>query len=96
MHLAQVARGEETPERTLTTVLFTDLVASTDRAAATGDRAWAELLQSHHALVRRELDRYRGRELDNAGDGFLAAFGRTGTGHHVRVRDHRRSPLPRP
>jgi class 3 adenylate cyclase/alpha-beta hydrolase superfamily lysophospholipase len=68
------AGGEEVPERILASVLFTDLVASTDTAVQSGDRAWAELLQQHHALVRRELDRFRGREMDNAGDGFLAAF----------------------
>ena len=61
-------------ERVLTTVLFTDLVDSTKRAAALGDQAWSELVGRHHALVRRELDRFRGRELDTAGDGFLACF----------------------
>jgi class 3 adenylate cyclase len=58
----------------LATVLFTDLVGSTERAVALGDRAWTDLLERHHTVVRRELDRHRGRELDNAGDGFLAAF----------------------
>ena len=72
--LVTTAQGENIPERTLATVLFTDLVASTDQAAAAGDRAWAELLQAHHALVRHQLDRFRGREIDNAGDGFLASF----------------------
>jgi class 3 adenylate cyclase len=54
--------------------VVTDLVESTDQAVAAGDRAWAELLQAHHALVRHEFDRFRGREIDNAGDGFLASF----------------------
>jgi class 3 adenylate cyclase len=62
------------PERVLTTVLFTDIVGSTQRAAALGDRAWRELLERHHALIRRELVRFRGAELDVAGDGFFARF----------------------
>jgi class 3 adenylate cyclase/pimeloyl-ACP methyl ester carboxylesterase len=69
--------GEEAPavpETVLTTVLFTDIVASTTRAAELGDRGWRELLQRHHALVRRELARYRGEERDTAGDGFFATF----------------------
>jgi pimeloyl-ACP methyl ester carboxylesterase/class 3 adenylate cyclase len=61
-------------DRVLATVVFTDIVGSTERAAAIGDRAWRELLERHHALVRRELDRHRGREVDTAGDGFMAAF----------------------
>ncbi|HSC93221.1 MAG TPA: adenylate/guanylate cyclase domain-containing protein [Gaiellaceae bacterium] len=70
-------RGEEpadVPTSVLATVLFTDIVGSTERAAALGDRAWRELLERHHALVRRELARYRGLELDSAGDGFFASF----------------------
>ena len=62
------------PDRVLTTVLFTDIVGSTDRAVALGDREWSELLERHHVLVRAELERYRGREVDTAGDGFLATF----------------------
>ena len=62
------------PERVLATVLFTDIVGSTERAAALGDRAWRELLERHHALIRRELVRFRGAELDVAGDGFFARF----------------------
>jgi class 3 adenylate cyclase/alpha-beta hydrolase superfamily lysophospholipase len=62
------------PDTVLATVLFTDIVGSTAKAAEVGDRAWAELVQRHHALVRSQLDRFRGRELDTAGDGFLAAF----------------------
>jgi pimeloyl-ACP methyl ester carboxylesterase len=61
-------------ERVLATVLFTDIVGSTERASAIGDRAWKELLARHHAVVREALARYRGREIDTAGDGFLATF----------------------
>jgi class 3 adenylate cyclase len=66
--------GEAEPETVLSTVLFTDIVESTQRAAEVGDRQWAELVASHHSLVRRQLDRFRGRELDTAGDGFFASF----------------------
>ena len=62
------------PDSVLATLLFTDIVDSTQRAAAIGDRAWRELLQHHNELVRRELARYRGVELDTAGDGFFASF----------------------
>ena len=61
-------------DRTLATVIFTDIVGSTERAVALGDQQWRNLLVRHHAVVRRELARYRGRELDTAGDGFFAAF----------------------
>jgi len=61
-------------ERVLATVLFTDLVGSTERARALGDRAWAELLERHHRVVRSELERFTGEEIDTAGDGFLALF----------------------
>jgi class 3 adenylate cyclase len=64
----------EVPESVLATLLFTDIVGSTERAATLGDRAWRELLERHHALVRRELSRYRGEEKDTAGDGFFATF----------------------
>jgi class 3 adenylate cyclase len=62
------------PESVLTTVMFTDLVGSTERAAEVGDHAWRELLISHHALIRRELARSRGEEQDTAGDGFFVTF----------------------
>jgi pimeloyl-ACP methyl ester carboxylesterase len=71
--LTGVRRGPD-PDRVLATVLFTDIVGSTEKAASLGDRRWRDLLDSHHALVRRELTRFRGREIDTAGDGFLAAF----------------------
>jgi class 3 adenylate cyclase len=61
-------------ERVLATVLFTDIVGSTELASRLGDSAWRDLLQRHHAVVRRELARFQGRELDTAGDGFFAAF----------------------
>jgi class 3 adenylate cyclase len=61
-------------ERVLATILFTDVVGSTELAARIGDSAWRALLQQHHAIVRRELARYQGRELDTAGDGFFASF----------------------
>lgn len=62
------------PDRILATVLFTDIVGSTERAAALGDRRWRELLELHNRLVRGQLERFRGREVDTAGDGFLATF----------------------
>ena len=71
--LTGARRGPE-PDRVLATVLFTDIVGSTRQATKLGDRRWRELLERHHALVRKELDRFNGRELDTAGDGFLATF----------------------
>jgi class 3 adenylate cyclase len=67
-------RPDPQPDRVLATILFTDIVNSTERLREVGDRAWADLLASHHAAVRRELERFRGREVDTAGDGFLATF----------------------
>lgn len=68
------AIGDAEPDTVLSTVLFTDIVRSTERAAAIGDRRWRETLESHDAVVRRLLDGFRGRELDTAGDGFFASF----------------------
>jgi class 3 adenylate cyclase len=62
------------PDTVLTTLLFTDIVQSTERAAELGDRGWRDLLSRHHAAVRRELARFRGVEVDTAGDGFFATF----------------------
>jgi class 3 adenylate cyclase/alpha-beta hydrolase superfamily lysophospholipase len=62
------------PDRVLLTVLFTDIVDSTRRAAELGDSRWRELLERHNALVRRHIEEYRGREIDRAGDGFLTTF----------------------
>lgn len=71
----QTGGWEDTePDRILATVLFTDIVDSTPKAIELGDRRWRELLERHHALVRRELLRFRGREIDTTGDGFLAVF----------------------
>lgn len=67
-------RHEHEPDRVLTTVLFTDIVGSTERAAALGDKRWRDLLQQHDRLVRRELVRHRGREVKTIGDGVLATF----------------------
>ncbi|HET7308638.1 MAG TPA: adenylate/guanylate cyclase domain-containing protein [Actinomycetota bacterium] len=71
--LTGVRRGPD-PDRVLATVLFTDVVGSTETATRLGDRAWRTLLDRHHEVVRRELARWRGREVDTAGDGFLATF----------------------
>ena len=68
------ARHYYEPDRVLATVLFTDIVGSTERAATLGDRQWRELLELHNRLVRGQLERFRGREVDTAGDGFLATF----------------------
>jgi class 3 adenylate cyclase/pimeloyl-ACP methyl ester carboxylesterase len=65
---------EAEPDRVLATVLFTDIVGSSEKAASLGDRAWRELLERHHELVRRQLVRFRGREVDTSGDGFFASF----------------------
>jgi class 3 adenylate cyclase len=62
------------PDRVLATVLFTDIAGSTVRAAELGDRRWSELVEAHHARVRALISRYGGREVDTAGDGFLATF----------------------
>jgi adenylate cyclase len=69
-----VFRSRRSPERLLATILFTDIVGSTDLAVRLGDESWQRLVAAHHAAVRRELRRFRGRELDTAGDGFFAAF----------------------
>ena len=62
------------PDRVLSTVLFTDIVGSTERASSLGDNAWRDVLEQHHASVRRELAHYRGQEITTTGDGFLATF----------------------
>ncbi|MGH2452379.1 MAG: adenylate/guanylate cyclase domain-containing protein [bacterium] len=66
----------------LATVLFTDIVGSTERAAEVGDRRWADLLRNYRGAVRAELSRYQGKEVDAAGDGFLATF--DGAGRAIR------------
>jgi len=72
--LASVQHEEAQLDRVLATVLFTDIVDSTTTASEIGDQAWKELVERHHATVRALLDRYRGTELDTAGDGFYASF----------------------
>jgi class 3 adenylate cyclase len=75
--MGEFLTGERPPveaDRILTTVLFTDIVGSTERAEREGDRRWSELLSAHHKVVRSELQHFRGQEIDTAGDGFLATF----------------------
>ena len=67
-------RAEHEIDRVLKTVLFTDIAGSTERAVQMGDRRWRELLATHDSTVRRELARFRGREVKSTGDGFLACF----------------------
>src|SRR6266536_1195564 len=68
------SRSGPEPDRVLVTVMFTDLVGSTERAAAVGDRRWRELLDGYLGVARRQLERFRGREIDVAGDGLFAIF----------------------
>jgi class 3 adenylate cyclase len=68
------ARSGPEPDRVLVTVMFTDIVSSTERAAAVGDRRWRELLDGYLGVARRQLERFRGREVDVAGDGLFAIF----------------------
>ncbi len=72
--LATVWAEEVDLDRALATVLFTDIVGSTEKVAELGDTGWRDLLEHHHAIVRALLARYRGREIDTAGDGFFASF----------------------
>ncbi len=67
-------RAQRAPDRVLATVLFTDIVGSTERAANVGDHAWRELLDRHNAIIRELLARHRGREIKTLGDGFVATF----------------------
>jgi pimeloyl-ACP methyl ester carboxylesterase len=71
------------PDRVLATILVTDIVGSTERAAELGDAAWKELLERHHSIVREQLAAFRGEEVDTAGDGFLATF--DGPGRAIRA-----------
>ncbi|HKC19725.1 MAG TPA: adenylate/guanylate cyclase domain-containing protein [Candidatus Dormibacteraeota bacterium] len=68
------SRHVDFTDRVLATILSTDIVGSTELVVRMGDRAWRELLDRHHSMVRRELERYSGREIDTAGDGFFASF----------------------
>jgi class 3 adenylate cyclase len=73
-HFLTGSRGPEERDRVLATVLFTDIVGSTEKAAALGDKRWRELLDNHHAIVRSNLARYRGHYIKTTGDGILATF----------------------
>jgi pimeloyl-ACP methyl ester carboxylesterase len=68
------ARDHANPDRVLATVLFTDMVGSTERSATLGDKRWGDLLEAHNRVMREELERFRGREIDTAGDGLFATF----------------------
>lgn len=72
--VSRVGEDESDLDRVLETVLFTDIVGSTELAAERGDRAWHDLIERHHGFVRGVIARWRGREMDTAGDGFFAAF----------------------
>jgi class 3 adenylate cyclase len=72
--LKEIREEDESFDRVLATVLFTDIVGSTERAAALGDRRWREVVEQHHSAIRTLLARYRGVEVDTAGDGFFASF----------------------
>jgi class 3 adenylate cyclase len=72
--VGRIRTQEASFDRALATVLFTDIVGSTDTASKVGDRAWRDLVERHHAIVRTMLARYRGKEIDTAGDGFFATF----------------------
>jgi class 3 adenylate cyclase len=72
--LAQVGEDEADRDRVLATILFTDIVRSTEKLAELGDRRWRALVQQHHSIVRALLGRFRGTEVDTAGDGFFASF----------------------
>jgi len=76
------SKPQATSERTLATVLFTDIVGSTQKAEALGDQRWRDILGAHHQVVRQELERFRGREIKSLGDGFLVTF--DGPGRAVR------------
>jgi class 3 adenylate cyclase len=91
--LAAVAEGKAwqgEPDRVLATVLFTDIVGSSEKAATLGDRAWRELLERHHDAIRSQLARFRGHEVDTAGDGFFATFDGPARAIHCAcaIRDH--------
>jgi class 3 adenylate cyclase len=81
-----VSEQEAVFDRVLATVLFTDIVDSTQRAVELGDRSWRDLLERHHATVRSILAHYRGTEIDTAGDGFFATF--DGPARAVRAAQH--------
>src|SRR5262245_35156850 len=79
---------EPEPDRVLATILFTDIVSSTELAASLGDRAWHELLERHHELVRGHLVQFRGTEVNTAGGGFIASFDGPARAIRLRLLDH--------
>ena len=83
-------------DRVLATVLFTDVVSSTPQLERMGDRRWRNLIAAHDALIRTELDRFRGRAVRFDGDGVLATFDGPGRCDSLRVRDPRRDARTRP
>lgn len=87
------SQGRAAEQRVLATLLFTDIVGSTGHLARVGDRRWRALLDEHNAAIREELERFQGRELDRAGDGFVALFHGPGSAVHcaLAVRDRIRS-----
>jgi class 3 adenylate cyclase len=86
-------RASTDPDRRLATVLFTDIVDSTAPAAALGDTRWRALLDEHDTIIRQELARFGGREVDTTGDGFLATF--DGPGHAIHCARALRDALAR-
>lgn len=89
----------EMPSRVLATVVFTDIVSSTERAEALGDERWRALLDRHDQLVRTEIKRFGGRVVKHTGDGFLATFdgpGRAGVAHRQGPGDRVRHRVPEP
>ena len=72
--VADVHDEEADLDRVLATVMFTDIVGSTEKAAELGDKGWGDLVERHHGVVRAMLGRFRGKEVDTAGDGFFATF----------------------
>ena len=84
------AKHVEEPDRVLATVMFADIAGSTERAAAVGDRAWRSQLQDFYGVVRGQLERHRGREIDTAGDGYFATFDGPARGVRCAQGDHPR------
>ena len=90
------SRHSPEPNRILVTILFTDIVGSTEQAAAAGDQRWAALLEAHHAAVRRQLERFQGLEIDTDRRRFLRRVRRPRTRHSLRTGDPRRRSIARP
>jgi class 3 adenylate cyclase len=88
-HFFTGARQAPVPDRVLATILFTDIVGSTETARTLGDAAWSRLVEQHHAVVRRELEHHAGEEIDTAGDGFFAVFDGPARAIRCALRIHR-------